>query len=369
MRRADRQHAAGGALGRDHPERLGEHARHDDLLGARQHARELAVVEPAGEDDALAHLLGRREIPLVAPGERLQERAQVGELVARAAFERAALAADVHQQPLVGALEPAQQHLDALAVRPEADDHELRAGLAREHARPGGEQQVDALRDDQLAHEADDRLALGVERREPVGRRRRRCRSRRRSRARPRAPRRRAACRAADGRARRAPRRPPGRNRCAPPSRAIARARRARSVADALSRGTNVCTSTPGRAEERPFAQSLQRHRRPQALGGVARADHHRLRGHEALARVRREPLVVRLERVLQRRPVDLRRVRTLAEAAREDRRAHQHVVRKARLRCPPARRRRAPPARSRSRSAPARQSSSRSNVRTSKPS
>ena len=113
----------------------------------------------------------------MAAGELLEEGAQVGELVARAALERAALAADVHQQPLVRALEPAQQHLESLAVGPEADHHELGARLARQHARPGGEQQVDALRDDQLADEADDRLALGVERGERRRARRRRCRS------------------------------------------------------------------------------------------------------------------------------------------------------------------------------------------------
>ena len=201
-----------------------------------------------------AHLLGRGEIALVAAGERLQERAQVGELVARAALQRAALAADVHQQPLVGALEPAQQHLDALAIGAEADDHELGAGLARQHARPGRQQQVDALRDDQLAHEADDRLALRVERGEPVGRRRRRCRSRRRSRARRRAPPRPAACRGADGRACRSPRRQRGRSRCAPPCRATARARPAR-------RSRQPCRA--GRTSG---------HRRPAARGTCARA-------------------------------------------------------------------------------------------------
>ena len=99
---------------------------------------------------------------LVAAGECLEERAQVGELVARAALERASLAADVHQEPLVRALEPPQQDLQPLAVGAEPDDHELRPGSAREDARPGGEEQVDALRDDQLADEDDARpLGLG----------------------------------------------------------------------------------------------------------------------------------------------------------------------------------------------------------------
>jgi hypothetical protein len=48
----------------------------------------------------------------------------------------------------------------------EADHHQPGAGHALEHQRPGGEQQVYALGDDELADEADDRLALGPQRRQ-----------------------------------------------------------------------------------------------------------------------------------------------------------------------------------------------------------
>ena len=101
----------------------------------------------------------------------------------------------------------------------------------------------------------------------------------------------------------------------------------ARPAPPSGSRGAKVWMSTPGRAQERALAQVLERHRRPQALGRVPRADQHRPRRHQPLARVGREPLVVRLQRVLERRAVDLHGVGHVAEAAREDHRAHQEVV------------------------------------------
>ena len=54
------------------------------------------------------------------------------------------------------------QALEPCAVGAEADDHEPRARHALEHERPRGEQQVDALADDQLADERDEHVALGV---------------------------------------------------------------------------------------------------------------------------------------------------------------------------------------------------------------
>ena len=52
--RADRQRPAGGGLGGDHPEGLGEGARHDQRLARGQQLGELLVLEAAGEHDPLA---------------------------------------------------------------------------------------------------------------------------------------------------------------------------------------------------------------------------------------------------------------------------------------------------------------------------
>jgi hypothetical protein len=60
----------------------------------------------------------------------------------------------------------------------------------------------------------------------------------------------------------------------------------------------------------------------------VAGADEHRAGACEALAGVGEEALGVRLDRVLERRAVDLHGVRHVAERPREDRRAHDQVVR-----------------------------------------
>ena len=49
----DRQRAAGGGLGRDHPEGLRERARHDHRLGGREQVGELVVLEAPGQVDAL----------------------------------------------------------------------------------------------------------------------------------------------------------------------------------------------------------------------------------------------------------------------------------------------------------------------------
>ena len=51
MAGGDRQHPAGRGLGGDHPERLREGARHDQRLGAGQQLGDLVVLEPADELD------------------------------------------------------------------------------------------------------------------------------------------------------------------------------------------------------------------------------------------------------------------------------------------------------------------------------
>ena len=134
----DRQRAGGGGLGGDHSERLGEHARHHHRLRAGSRRASSPCSSRPVKTMLRRIFLRGREVALVAAAEALEEGAQVRELVARPALERAALPAHVHQQPLVGALEPAEQHLHALAVGAEPDHHQLRAsaGAPAPAARP-----------------------------------------------------------------------------------------------------------------------------------------------------------------------------------------------------------------------------------------
>ena len=135
-----------------------------------------------------------------------------------------------------------------------------RAGTPLQHERPRGEQQVDPLGDDQLADERDEAVVARVAAASTA--------------------RAAAAVSRAEGRARIR-----GRRLRSAASRAASR----RSPAAAASgpAGAKTATSTPGgprrvRAGERGVAE-----RRPQALGGVARADQHAAGGGDALVRVR----------------------------------------------------------------------------------
>ena len=62
VRGADRQDAAGGRLGGDHAERLGERARHDLRLAGGQQVDELGVLEPPDDDEPLGQRLRRLEV-------------------------------------------------------------------------------------------------------------------------------------------------------------------------------------------------------------------------------------------------------------------------------------------------------------------
>ena len=305
MARHHGQRAARRGLGGDHPERLGERAR------ARPSPR-LAGSRSASSawSSRPAHTIrsARRRVALrrVARGTRAGT-------AARSPFSPRSVAAAPPRGPPASALQP-------LPERAEADDHQLGVRHPLEHERPGGEQQVDALGGDQLAHE-DDQAVLRA-------------------------------------RSWRAPRRPP-------PGRARRRSRGFPAGAVASSRATRSLQARAGphraraggtRAMSTPGGPSFVRasrlgvvHRRPQALGGVARADEHRAGAREPLAGVREEALRVRLDRVLERRAVDLDRVGDVVERPREDRRAHDEVVGerdvgRARARRPRARRRRCAP-------------------------
>ena len=140
------------------------------------------------------------------------------------------------------------------------------SGTRREHERPRREQQVDALGGDQLADEDDDPVARGVERAE------RRAPPSAAERANDDAG---VGARAASGAGASGARR----------SSSAAQPREAGSGRRRGARGVKRRDVDAGRAEARPVLQPGLVERRPQALGGVARADEHAARAREALAR------------------------------------------------------------------------------------
>ena len=298
--RDDRQRAARRGLGGDHPERLGERARHRERVGGGQHVGR-APRAPAARPSATRVRHAARPRRGTRPP---RDRARRGTRRARAARGRPRRAARGRRPGPRARASPASPS-SALAEGAEADDEQPRVRHAGEHERPGGEQQLDALGGDQLADVDDDPVARGVERAERGGGLGGRAGER-------------GACRA--GRpASRAPRR-----------RARARSRSSPAAAAAAARaGAKRVTSTPGGPSRVLSSQPRLVQRRPQALGRVARADEHPARGREPLARGGQEARV-RLDRVLERAAVDLDRVRDAGprERAREDQRAHHEVVR-----------------------------------------
>ena len=190
----------------------------------------------------------------------------------------AVLAAQRARRVEVAAREVARERLEPRAERAEADDQQPRARLAREHERPGGQQQLDALGGDQLADEDD----------QPVVR----------ARSWPSA--------AAAS---------PGERANDESSSAVVLERR-RAAAEALEPGARLVRLARREPLDvdagRPEAGAVRRpgvvHRGPQALRGVARADEDAAGARQPLARVGHEARV-RLDRVLERAAVDLHRV------------------------------------------------------------
>ncbi len=218
---------------------------------------------------------GRRGEPALAllPAEPVEERGQVVSSPSgrpRARGPRRATSRAASRSPL---RDRGEQPLQAVAVLAEPDHAQARVGHGRDHERPRGEQQVHALRHDQLADVGHDPVARGVERAQRGGR----------------------ALVAAPTRGGRALE--------------AVRQRAQPGAASARGRGRNACTSTPGGPEPGPVGQRRVVERRPQALAGVARAHQHAGSPVEPLARQRQEALRVRLDRVLERAAVDLHRV------------------------------------------------------------
>jgi hypothetical protein len=285
-----RQRAARGGLGGDHPERLGKGARHHLGLTGRQKAREVVVRERAGEVDPRR---GRRRRPQPVVVGLVEERPQVLQLAGRTALELAAARRDLPQRPEVAPVERLHEAPERLAVGAEAHHYEARLGHPPYDERPGGEEQVDTLRDDQLPHVAHDAVATRMELAQGGGR--------------------------------------PG---LAAPSRGLAGCELVAEPREAGGRllrgeGAERVDVHAGRAEACPLGERrLVGEHLPQALGGVPRADEHAGRPPNALQRIGQEATGVWANRVLERAAMDLHRIgRPPVQAAGQDHGPHHEVV------------------------------------------
>jgi hypothetical protein len=290
--------AAAGCLGQHHAERLRERARDDHGLRHAHQLGHVVVLDPPGEVHP-AH--GRRrggQIPLL-PGavQAVQERGQEVQLTGRPTLEPTALAGDAAGG---GQVAPAQRtgqlHQPGPVAAEAGDDQPGRRDLVH-HQRPGRDEQVHAFGHDELADEADDPV-LG------------RVRGQQRLRG--------AGIAAPRGRVGLQPRGQRGE----PGRRLVQRAR-------GEPAGVHSRRQQPG-----PGGQAGHVHHFPQALGGVPGADQHAGRAEQAFPGVTAEPALVRAHRVLERRPVDLDRVRDLAvQRTGHDHRSHHQMIGQRRIR------------------------------------
>ena len=299
MRGADRQRAASGSLGGDHPERLREGARHDHRLACRQQLGELLVLEAAAEHDALL-AAPRAAVEVARRARRRRElsrkasRWRSGARSARRVLERAPALCDLARRVEIARRERRTEPLEALAIGAEADDDEARVGHALEHQRPSREQQVDALADDQLADERDQRSASGRAAR---------------ARALPRA-----VSRAKASVPSPVARSPRGLHGARASARRARARRRRRGRAHAARSARRRRPAGPSRVRRGSSGSSSAAHR----LAAVWREPTSTPRApREALARERQEALGLGLDGVLERAAVDLDRVRAPRRRAR----------------------------------------------------
>ena len=233
---------------------------------------------------------------------RVEERVQVAQLARRPALQLAPAGGDVPERLDVAARQRLHEPHQRVVVGPEADHHEARVGHAAHHERPGRQEQVHPLRDDQLAHVAHD----------PV---------------------------ASRGRARGAPRASPARR----PRRRRARGQR---VQVRLVVGRNSWMSTPGGPSRvRSGSEGSSESASNSELPVWSEPTSTPARRPDALERVGQEALRVRLDGVLERAAVDLHGVGRDVGAG-QDHGAHDQVVRERHVGGggAPAPRRRSPP-------------------------
>src|SRR3954468_10701415 len=124
------------------------------------------MLEPPREVDPTKAVSGGLQVPraaLLVSVQPIEESAQEPQLAFRAALELAPTPRDLARLLEVAVAERVRQPLDALAIRAEADHDEPRIRHRLRDERPGCDEQVDSLGDDQFADEADDPVALRVE--------------------------------------------------------------------------------------------------------------------------------------------------------------------------------------------------------------
>ena len=290
MARHHGQRPAGGGLGRDHAERLRERARHDHRLGGGDQVGQLVVLEPPDPRDALRERGGGPRVGVLRP------RGRPGRPAAAPAAPRARRGCP---GPRRG---PRARDRPPAASRP-----------SRKPPNPTTTSRASGTRASTSGHAASssstplEAISLPTK-------------TTRRSRS---------------------GSRPASASAAAPVSRANeepavpARAARTRSASAPrpgprrlrLARA-ELLDVDAGRPEPGAPLEPGIVHRRPQALGGVPRTDQYAARPRQALAGVREEARM-RLDRVLERRAVDLGRVGDVEprEPARDDDRAHHEVV------------------------------------------
>ena len=194
--------------------------------------------------------------------------------------------------------------LQSGSVGAKADDDKPRSGHTLQHERPGGEQQVDALADDQLADERDQPVALGIEA---------------------------ARARAADESSRANASSPAllePRAASARRAGAAGSARSARPLAPArVARGEPLDVHARWAKARAPLERWVSECL-PQAGGGVMGADEDRASTGETLAGQVEEALRMRLDRVLERAAVNLDGVWNLVrQRTSEDDGAHHQMI------------------------------------------
>src|SRR3954451_2800756 len=124
------------------------------------------MLQPSREVDPCKAVSGGLHVSRAAflvSVELIEESAQEPQLAFGAALELAPTPRDLARLLEVAVTKRVRQPLDALAVRAEADHDEPRIRHRLRDERPGCDEQVDSLGDDQLADEADNPVALRVE--------------------------------------------------------------------------------------------------------------------------------------------------------------------------------------------------------------
>ena len=124
------------------------------------------MLQAAGEDDALAHRAGSMQVAsTLAAAQAFQESEQVAQRAHASGWtlQRPAGQRDLPRRVHICVCERVAQARKRPAIGAEAHQHKPSSRHALEHERPGSDQQVGPLADDQLAHERHQRVVVGAQ--------------------------------------------------------------------------------------------------------------------------------------------------------------------------------------------------------------